>query len=390
MLKNLVICCDGTKNEFGPENTNVVRLIQALDRDPTRQLIYYDPGIGTLPEPGWVSAAGKKVSEILGLAFGAGLLWKVGAAYSYLMDFWEPGDRVFLFGFSRGAYSVRVLAALLHSLGLLPRGNHNLVPYLLRLFRAAPSGQTAESIKSGTNYWKLSNQFRKTFARTVTGATDENRRFVIHFLGIWDTVSSVGWVWDPKSFPYTSSNPSVLVVRHAIAIDERRAFFRQNRLFPAEGQDLKEYWFPGVHADIGGGYPNTSEDGSLWKVPFEWMIEQAREFHLLIDNDRLTKLIAQLPGSDKPWNDSIHNSMTLAWLPAECFPKWHWAADRQKRVLRLGMGRSRTIEKGAMIHWSALRRIRETNYSPRNMSATFLEKVGHHATQLPDAMPYED
>ena len=134
MPRNLILCCDGTNNEFGPENTNVVRLVQSLNRDPIKQWLYYDPGVGTLPEPGAFSKVQKWVSKVFGLAFGAGLSWKVGEAYTYLMETWEPGDSVFLFGFSRGAYTVRVLAGMLYALGLLPRHNPNLVPYVIRLF----------------------------------------------------------------------------------------------------------------------------------------------------------------------------------------------------------------------------------------------------------------
>src|SRR5215475_1093782 len=120
MLRNFVICCDGTNNQFGPENTNIVRLIQVLEREPAQQRLYYDPGVGTLPEPGVTTRLGKRLSAWFGLAFGTGLTWKVQEAYTYLMDFWEPGDHVFLFGFSRGAYTVSVLAGLLHALGLMP------------------------------------------------------------------------------------------------------------------------------------------------------------------------------------------------------------------------------------------------------------------------------
>src|SRR5690349_18658193 len=137
MSRNFIICCDGTNNQFGIENTNVVRLVQSLDRDPAKQRLYYDPGVGTLPEPGLWTSAGKWISKVFGLAFGGGLGWKVEEAYSFLMENWEPGDKVFLFGFSRGAYSVRVLAGLLHALGLLPHGNQNLVPYVMRLFKAS-------------------------------------------------------------------------------------------------------------------------------------------------------------------------------------------------------------------------------------------------------------
>ena len=110
--------------------------------------------------------------------------------------------------------------------------------------------------------WKqLCDDFRHTFAREVKPG-DEERRFQVHFLGVWDTVSSVGWVWDPKHFPFTAYNPSVKHIRHAVAIDERRAFFRQNLFRPAPGQDVLELWFPGVHSDIGGGGP--PEGGRLW------------------------------------------------------------------------------------------------------------------------------
>src|SRR5215467_4370327 len=88
--RNLVICCDGTNNQFGPENTNVVRLVQVIDRAPdAHQRVYYGPGVGTLPEPGFLTRLGKKVSTWLSLAFGIGVTRNVQEAYSYLMDFWE-------------------------------------------------------------------------------------------------------------------------------------------------------------------------------------------------------------------------------------------------------------------------------------------------------------
>ena len=202
MPKNIVICFDGTNNEFGSQNTNVVRLVQMLERNPLTQRLYYDPGVGTLPEPGVWSALGKWISKVYGLAFGRGFSWKVQEAYSYLMDFWEPGDQVLVFGFSRGAYSARVLAGMLHALGLLPRGNHNLVPYVMNLYGAM------RGKGSGPEQWRtLCDQFRWTFARVVPEDPQE-RHFHVHYLGLWDTVSSVGWVWDPASYPNTACNPS--------------------------------------------------------------------------------------------------------------------------------------------------------------------------------------
>ena len=133
--RNLVVCFDGTNYEFDREPTNVVRLIQVLGRNHSkRQLLYYDPGVGTLPEPGILIPMLKTLTRWFGLVFGLGLSHKAAQAYTYLIDFWELNDRVFLFGFSRGAYTARVLAGLLHQLGLLPRGNYNLIPYAMEIF----------------------------------------------------------------------------------------------------------------------------------------------------------------------------------------------------------------------------------------------------------------
>ena len=244
--RNLVVCFDGTNYEFDREPTNVVRLIQVLGRNHSkRQLLYYDPGVGTLPEPGILIPMLKTLTRWFGLAFGLGLSHKVAQAYTYLIDFWEPNDRVFLFGFSRGAYTARVLAGLLHQLGLLPRGNYNLIPYAMKYFRRITEGRHHQSRAVDTSKWKkLCDDFRHTFARAVKPG-DNERRFQVHFLGVWDTVSSVGWVWDPKHFPFTAYNPSVKHIRHAVAIDERRAFFRQNLFRPAPGQDVLELWFGG-------------------------------------------------------------------------------------------------------------------------------------------------
>lgn len=227
MSRNLVVCCDGTNNQFGPCNTNVVRLVQVLDRDPSRQLVYYDPGVGTLPEPGFVTPVGQAISQVFGLAFGAGLAGKISRAYAFLMAHHQPGDHIYLYGFSRGAYTVRALAGLIHQFGLLPAGNENLIPYLIRQARAGSRLDEADYAKC-TQHWDMIRDFRRTFARTQPGSRPgrETSAIKICFLGLWDTVSSVGWAWEPVHYPYTKQNSSVQTVRHAMALDERRAFFR--------------------------------------------------------------------------------------------------------------------------------------------------------------------
>ena len=379
--RNLVICCDGTNNQFGPENTNVVRLVQALDRDSAKQRIYYDPGVGTLPNPGTITAFGRRLSEYWDLAFAGDLLFRVERAYQYIMDYWEPGDRVFLFGFSRGAYTVRVLAGLLHVLGLMPRGGSNLLPYVTRLFKSIRSERSA-------NYWKLCDEFRRTFARPILEGSNE-RHFRVHFLGVWDTVSSVGWVWDPARFPYTAYNPSIRTVRHAVSIDERRAFFRQNLMKPAKNQDLVEVWFPGVHCDVGGGYPR--KESRLWQIPFQWMLEQATQAKvgLITDPDRLQRVLGQAPSSSLLWADPVHNSLTPAWLLAEAFPKVSYSRKFHRRLPRFNLGRHRFIQDGALIHRSALERIRDKSlrYELTNLTQGFCT-AARELVEVPEQLPF--
>lgn len=346
--RNVVICFDGTNNEFGTTNTNVVRLVQALDRTPGRQRLYYDPGVGTIAEPGAFGKVRQWMSRIAGLAFGAGLDWKVQEAYTYLMDFWEPGDNVYIFGFSRGAYSARVLAGMLYAVGLLPRGAYNMVPYTMRLYRKLREARSKADEKSHAGEWaRLCEEFRWTFARPILPAgqkprDDQEEKFVhqrhfpVHFLGIWDTVSSVGWVWDPARFPYTATNPGVQTIRHAISVNERRWFFRQNQVKTASPdkmrwadrpQDVREFWFAGVHCDVGGGYSAKlpdHEDGAwaeLWREPFAWMLAEAKSAGLLISDHRLRRVLGEVPGDPRPWADKVHESLEGAWRLAEYFPK---------------------------------------------------------------------
>ena len=126
MSRNLVICCDGTNCQFGSENTNVIRLVQCLDRtQPDKQALFYDPGLGTMSPPGALTRLSQVTTKVLGLAFGYGLAERIGEAYRQIMDVYEDGDRIFLFGFSRGAFTVRTLAGLLYRCGLPARNRHD-------------------------------------------------------------------------------------------------------------------------------------------------------------------------------------------------------------------------------------------------------------------------
>jgi len=376
MAKNLIICCDGTNNQFGAENTNVVRLVQVLDRDPKKQLVYYDPGIGTMPEVGYVTPIGKWISKVLGLAFGAGLSTKIGEAYRFLMDNYEPGDRIYLFGFSRGSYTVRALAGVLHQFGLLPTGSYNLIPYVLRYSKQIKRIDNATEAKK-KQYWAISRAFRETFARINVLHYQGTRTVKVHFLGVWDTVSSVGWVWEPVHFPYTANNPDVEIVRHAVSLDEHRAFFRQNRWIQSENstQNVKELWFPGVHSDVGGGYAES--EGGLWQTPFLWMLIESAKAGLLVRSSKVREVLKQTPILPPAWANPKHESLTWKWWIAEFFPKVRTNVTTKTTSLYVNLFRRRNVEDGAEMHWSILRRIRGKRlmYEPPNLSQNFREHV---------------
>lgn len=372
MARNVVICCDGTSNQFGAVNTNVVRLAQVLEKTTSHVSVYYDPGIGTLPGQGVVTRIGTTVSKVVDLAFATSLASQVEEAYTHLMNVYEPDDKVFMFGFSRGAYTVRVLAGLLHTLGLLPAGNENLVPYLMQLYTGGrdtkSQGRESQAFQKAM---ALCDDFRSSFSRGVAGTPD--RRFPTHFVGLWDTVSSVGWVWEPQSFPFTRTNESIHIVRHAVSLDERRTFFRQNLFGKATGQDLQELWFSGVHADVGGGYPKG--EAGLARASFEWIVGEAEKAGLAIDRERLRAKAGEMGTPDGWWKDDRHESLAGAWWVAEVFPKKHWSSEKQKSEFRLGLARPRFVQAGALLHWSLMRRINEIPYDPPNLSRKFIESV---------------
>jgi uncharacterized protein (DUF2235 family) len=347
-MKNLVLCCDGTANEFALDRTNVVKLFYALDHgDPSRQFASYHPGLGTMEPPGALTGFTKAITRLLGQAVGYGLESDVRDAYVFLMNNFEADDRVFLFGFSRGSYTVRVVASLLHMYGLLPPGSEPLVPYAIRMMTTDAKYRFA-----------LAGEFKGTFSKICKP----------WFVGVWDTVSSVGWINNPLTIPYSANNPDIRVGRQAISIDEHRAFFRQNLWHkppppapPAEPQpfgpqDMKQVWFPGVHCDVGGGYPEA--ESGLSKIALQWMLAEAQATGLLLDRDR-TELVLGDRGQGYVKPDptaDAHKSLTAKWWVAEFVPKKHYDARTRITYRRMNLFRRRTIPPGSSIHEAAYKK----------------------------------
>jgi len=120
--KRIVVCCDGTGNEYGDRNSNVVKLYDVMLKQAGRQVAYYHPGVGTMGAKNALSTLGKAWTKVRGLAFGYGLSENIADAYQFLMHNYELGDQIFIFGFSRGAYTARALCGMLQMFGLLNRG----------------------------------------------------------------------------------------------------------------------------------------------------------------------------------------------------------------------------------------------------------------------------
>ena len=380
MSKNIVVCCDGTGNQVDEGNlSNVLKLFQIM-RKSADQRVYYNPGIGTIGTDDRWTKFKQDVKGVFGLATGYGLDDDIIAAYSYIAEHYQDGDAIFLFGFSRGAYTIRALAGFMHMVGLLPPDQANIVDYAL----------TAYKRSSEQNNLHIAWDFGR-----ITGA----RPVTIKFVGVWDTVASIIVPrWDRlipslQTLPYTFRNPSVQIFRHAMAIDERRRMFRLNRWkqpqdyvadpfdsqAPEVQQDIKQVWFAGVHADVGGGYPET--ESGLSKFPLAWMIEEAAQHGLQINPGLRDYLVF-----GKPYFKSkhqyvapnaeaeLHRSLTRAWQLIEWIPKsvkyQEWPDRTKIDGFYVPSGEPRMIENETVrqrIHQSVLDRMRlKTDYKPVN------------------------
>ncbi|OAL06911.1 hypothetical protein IQ06DRAFT_210024 [Phaeosphaeriaceae sp. SRC1lsM3a] len=394
-VKKFVLCFDGTGNKFsGTEaDSNILKIYRMLDRNGDDQFHYYQPGIGT-----YVTSTNGKMSRTSRLdkfkswyakakdsAIGTSFDLHVMAGYRFLMRYYTPGDDIYFFGFSRGAYTARFLAEMLDHVGLLSAGNEEMCQFAWKTFQKWQCRLPEEGKKKiapgekseKTRLLEFMCAFRETFSRPVKP---------IRFLGLFDTVNSVpafenAWMQRSK-FPYTARS-TARVIRHAVSIDERRAKFRQDLISqekpdksmiykrhhrrkharrplhgadvhekvneedrgrratlavperfrdphetsgvrslsadysqydgssrsPAESimsfgvhdtwqsdelegeQDIREVWFPGCHADIGGGWPlDPGHDAALSHVPLVWMVREAQKAGLDFDEEKLEAL----------------------------------------------------------------------------------------------------
>ena len=317
-MRNIVVCCDGTGNEYGKNNTNVVETY-ALARKTATQIAYYDPGVGT---GGWAyEEESGKLRALTDQGTGAGLQKNVNDAYRFLMDVYEgpEADRIFLFGFSRGAFTVRSLAGMLHKVGLLERNADNHVEYAAKTYNQRGNTRVAAG-------------FKATFSRPVP----------VHFIGVWDTVESLV-LNEGKRWADARLNPETAFAYQALAIDERRRDF-QPSLWEEENrqpeQTVEQVWFAGVHSDVGGYHRKRG----LANISLHWMLGKAEAAGMEVDRARL---------STARYRPNPHGESQESYTGF-----WHFRGEHV-----------REIGAGSKVHASVWTRRSEraNGYQPRNL-----------------------
>lgn len=302
--RNLVLCLDGTSNEPETGATNVARLYAAAVKSDD-QVVFYDPGVGTMGARGAVTPVGRRATRLAGLVVGYGVRDNLEEAYTFLVRNYRRGDRIIVFGFSRGAYTARALTGMLRTVGLLRPGVENLVPYAVKLYtrsgtRYRPSNGDHPEPRSDAEraarraYWKVRRDFASQFANPDFPHAFDSDRDQVHFLGLFDTVKSVGWLnwrarWQEARWPFTRVLVNVATARHALALDERRRSFAAYRIHDGPGSvDHHEVWFAGAHSDVGGQF---EDDHRLSDTAFSWMVDEARAAGLVVDDAALRRAL---------------------------------------------------------------------------------------------------
>ena len=300
MGKNIVILSDGTGQAGGAgNNSNVYKTFNLiLDRSP-QQVSFYDQGLGT------------GFRKLTGNVLGRGFAENIRDCYDFIFENYQAGDQIFLFGFSRGAATVRSLTGFIHLFGILPKSRKKLIDQAWKIYK----------IKNQTNRDKAAKKF-----------LDANHTMwaSVQFLGVWDTVAALGlpdtrfdkvlnWIV-PHGFHNFKLSESVINVCHALAIDDVRKSFHPIYIEPRDNMEgeLKQVWFMGMHTDVGGGY----EEKELSDIVLEWMTGYAVKHGLRIfDNPKRKKgLCAPNPNGymhdsrNKTWKKIVFKESPRKWL----------------------------------------------------------------------------
>lgn len=336
-MKRLVICCDGTWNKPENENvTNIEKIARTVETDADRsgdvqQLVQYISGVGA----NWYW-----LDRMVGGAFGLGLFGNVTKAYRFLALNYEPGDEIFVFGFSRGAYTARSLVGMIGRVGLLTCD-------------ALIADKLPEAVD---RYRQHEGKGRAFGSSNAEFARDHCHSPKIAFVGVFDTVGALGVpgaLRNRHKFHSVKLSDSVLCARHALAIDERRIKFEPSlwevdeSLATDQADRVKQVWFEGAHSDAGGGYGETG----LSDTALLWMAEEATRHGLVFHQPRLDKYVAS--GSSAVRHDSMnagYRVLNLIGLLRNRFK--HNARFRgSRRILGDERALNVRIASSALSHW---------------------------------------
>lgn len=346
----IAVFADGTWNKMdaNDKGTNVVKLYNAaLDDRAQGQVKCYDPGVGT----NWYD-------RLAGGAFGVGISRNIKDCYGFVVEHWQrPEDEIFLFGFSRGAYTVRSLAGLINFVGLV-----NDAPDARA--RASLVNKAYDFYRDATKIAPRTEEQRKDFSRTRAEEYEAfrqqhvpgpRRQVKIKMIGVWDTVGALGipqnWINEhlnpfPHEFHDTALGRNVEHAYHAVSIDEKRKSFKPTLW--DEDPRAHQLYFTGVHSDVGGGY---NDDSRLGDITLAWMAAHARALGLVLDMNKLPAL------SGTEYCGLQHESWTAAW--------------------RLVRRYDREVPDKARIHGSVRRRLEEldaTKFNPHPYAPPRLTK----------------
>lgn len=336
MGNRIITCSDGTWNKPGAASTNVERIFQCIADQTTDgkfQYKAYDQGVGT---------GASFLDKFIGGATGSGLTQNIKDMYLFLCMNYQPGDDIYLFGFSRGAYTARSLAGFIYNCSILKPENIHLVNTAFDLYR------------NRNPFTKPSSSLMASFRRNYCF-----ERPKIKFIGVWDTVGSLGvpisFFRNQAKFRFHDCqlNREVEHAYHALAIDERRSIFsptlwEMTEEAKHEGkQVLEQRWFPGVHSNVGGGYP----DHGLSDIALKWLMDKAAATGLYFNPELLKKLKPEY----KPVFDGKKYSSHMA-LPYVLLPlSWRWRKMMTKETT------NETIDE------SVHERLKLNGYKPKNV-----------------------
>lgn len=263
-----MVCADGTWNrpeeDLRKDNpTNVLKLARGISPgdEENKQHVFYDWGLGSYHDSVRAGITGRGIHK------------NILDGYRYIVHNYAPDNRIFLFGYSRGAYTVRAICGLINNCGIIRRADARLIASAWKIYKSPaaknhPKGDAAQA-------------FRNDYSHA---------RRDVHFVGVWDTVGALGipfsfmGLFDGNDEFYDNRMGSnIEIARHALAIDERREDFAPTLWQPRDDVDLRQVWFAGCHGDIGGGHPPDADGSRIADVALEWMLAEAEGAGLVLE-----------------------------------------------------------------------------------------------------------